>query len=347
LTLKIICLKLEAFKILKFGIAFFPKEDPRIIAHYIKLAENCGFDYAWVTDQFFNRDVFVTLGLVAAKTQKIRLATGVVNPYTRHVAALASATATLDEVSDGRAILGIGAGGIELKSLCLPRKKPLKACRETIQVVKRLLKNETVSYDGEIVKLDKVKISFKAKGKVPIYLGARGPLMFQLAGELADGVVTHGVTENYLKFVLENIGKGTKKTQRNLHEIDVAIWVTGFSITKEPEIMRDVVRLSTAFAIGGTPKKAMEALNLEESTVSGIGEALNKGELTEAANFITDELIGAFSIIGTEGECISVIEKLVKNGVSQVILRPIETEVEETIKNIGRKVIPYFRDLGL
>ena len=171
--------------------------------------------------------------------------------------------------------------------------------------------------------------------------------MFQLAGELADGVVTHGVTENYLKFVLENIGKGTKKTQRNLHEIDVAIWVTGFSITKEPEIMRDVVRLSTAFAIGGTPKKAMEALNLEESTVSGIGEALNKGELTEAANFITDELIGAFSIIGTEDECISVIEKLVKNGASQVILRPIETEVEETIKNIGRKVIPYFRDLGL
>lgn len=345
--MKIICLKLEAFKILKFGIAFFPKEDPRIIAHYIKLAENCGFDYAWVTDQFFNRDVFVTLALAATKTRKIKLGTGVVNPYTRHATVLASSTATLDEVSDGRAILGIGAGGIELNSLRLPRKKPLKACRETIQVVTRLLKNETVSYDGEIVKLDKVKISFKAKGKVPIYLGARGPLMFQLAGELADGVVTHGVTENYLKFVLENIGKGTKKAQRNLHEIDVAIWVTGFSITKEPEIMRDVVRLSTAFAIGGTPKKAMEALNLEESTVSGIGEALNKGELTEAANFITDELIGAFSIIGTEDECMSVIEKLVKNGVSQVILRPIDIEVEESIKNIGGKVIPYFRDLGL
>jgi len=345
--LKIICLKSEVFKILKFGIAFFPKEDPRIIANYIKLAESCGFDYAWVTDQFFNRDVFITLGLVAAKTRKIRLGTGVVNPYTRHVAALASATATLDEVSDGRAILGVGAGGIELNSLRLPRKKPLEACRETIQVVRKLLKNETVSYNGEVIKLDRAKISFKAKGRVPIYLGARGPLMFQLAGELADGVVTHGITENYLKFVLENIEKGTRKTQRSLHEIDVAVWVTGFSITKKPEIMREVVRLSTAFALAGTPKKAMEALNLKERTVSGIAEALRKGELKEAANFITDEVIQAFSIIGSEDECVSAIERLVKNGVTQVIVRPIETEVEESIKNIGKKVIPYFRESGL
>jgi len=83
-------------EILKFGVAFFPKEDPRNIARYIELAENCGFDYAWVTDQFFNRDVFVTLALAATQTRRIELATGVVNPYTRHAAALASATATLD-----------------------------------------------------------------------------------------------------------------------------------------------------------------------------------------------------------------------------------------------------------
>lgn len=332
-------------EILKFGVAFFPKEDPRIIAQYIKLAESCGFDYAWIPDQFFNRDVFVTLSIAAANTKKIKLATGVVNPYTRHVTSLASATATLDEVSDGRAVLGIGAGGIELDPLFLPRKNPLKACRETIQVVTRLLKNETVSYDGEIVKLDKVKISFKAKGRVPVYLGARGPLMFQLAGELTDGVVTHGITDNYLKFVLENIEKGTKRAQRSLPEIDLAIWVTGFSITKEPEKMRDVVRLSTAFALAGTPQKTMEALNLEENTVNGIAEALKKGELISAANLITDKLIGAFSIIGSEDECISVIERLVKNGVSQVIIRPIDIEVEESIKNIGTKVIPYFQSL--
>ena len=330
-------------EILKFGIAFFPKEDPRIIANYIKLAEKCGFDYAWVTDQFFNRDVFVTLALAATQTRRIELATGVVNPYTRHVTALASATATLDEISDGRAILGIGAGGIELDSLCLPRKKPLKACRETIQVVTRLLKNETVTYDGETTKLNGAKISFKAKGIIPIYLGARGPLMFQLAGELADGVVTHGITENYLKFILENIKKGTQKVQRSLHEIDVAIWVTGFSITKEPKIMRDVVRLSTAFAIAGTPKKAMEALHLEERRLSSIAEALKKGQLPQAASLISDELVGAFSIIGNEDECISAIEKLVENGVSQVIIRPIETEFEKSIRNIGRKVIPYFQ----
>jgi len=331
---------------LKLGIAFFPREDSRIIARYIKLAENCGFDYTWVTDQFFNRDVFVTLALAAAKTQKIKLGPGVVNPYTRNVAVLASSAATLDEVSDGRAVLGIGTGGIELNSLCLPRTRPLEACRETIQVVTRLLKNEIVSYDGEVIKLDKARISFKAKGRIPIYLGARGPLMFQLAGELADGVVTHGVTENYLKFVLENIERGIKKAQRSLPEIDVAIWVTGFSITKKPEIMRDVARLSTAFAIAGTPKKAMEALSLEEKTIDGIADALNKGRLTEAANFITDKVIQAFSIIGSEDECISMIEKLAKSGVSQLIIRPIETEVEATIKNMGRRVIPYLRESG-
>jgi 5,10-methylenetetrahydromethanopterin reductase len=169
--------------------------------------------------------------------------------------------------------------------------------------------------------------------------------MFQLGGELADGVVTHGITENYLKFVLENVEKGEEKAQKSPHQTDVAIWVTGFSITKEPEIMKNVVRLSTAFALAGTPKKAMEALNLEERTVNGVAEALIKGELTEAANFITDKVIEAFSIIGSEDECIGAVERLMKNGVSQVIIRPIETEVEAIIKNIGRKIIPYFREL--
>lgn len=328
---------------LRFGIAFFPKEDPRIIAEYIKLAESSGFDYAWVTDQFFYRDVFITLSLAASKTEKIKLCTGVVNPYTRHISALASAAATLNEVSDGRAILGIGAGGIELKSLNLPTKKPLKACRETLQVANMLLNNETVSFDGELIKLDSTRISFKTEGRIPLYLGARGPLMFQLAGELADGAVTHGITENYLKFILKNVEKGRKKGERSLREIDIAAWVTGFSITNKPKIMRDKVRLSTVFAIAGTPKKAMEALNLDEKTVQSIAEALNKGELAQAANFITDEIIQAFSIIGSEDECRRAIGRLRDNGVSQVIIRPIDAEIEDVIMEFGRKIIPHFR----
>ncbi len=328
---------------LKFGIAFFPKEDSRKLARYIKLAEDNGFDYAWVTDQFFNRDVFVTLAYAANKTQKIKLGTGVVNPYTRHVAVLASSVATLDEASDGRAVLGIGAGGIELNSLFLERKAPLKACRETIQVLARLLKNETVSYDGEVIRLEKVRISFKPKGRIPTYLGARGPLMFELAGELADGVVTHGITQEYLKYAGNCVERGAKKVNRNLKEIDLAVWATGFSITEEPEKMKEVVRLSTAFAMAGTPKKAMEALGLEQKTVNGIAEALHKGNHTDAATLITDRLIDAFSIIGDEDECINTIERLAKNGVSQVILRPIDIETEASIRNIGRKVIPHFR----
>ncbi|MFQ6075845.1 MAG: LLM class flavin-dependent oxidoreductase, partial [Candidatus Bathyarchaeia archaeon] len=131
----------------KFGVGLFSDKHTRTLAEYIKLADELGFDYAWVSSQFFNRNAFVTLTYASTITKRIKLGTGVVNPYFRHPSMLAQGAASLNEVSNGRAVLGIGSGMVEgpETSPAYPLEdrlrigKPLKATREAIEIVKGLL----------------------------------------------------------------------------------------------------------------------------------------------------------------------------------------------------------------
>ena len=97
---------------MKFGIEFVPNEDLNKIVERVKLAEEVGFEYAWITDHYNNKNVYETLALIAKETETIKMGTGVTNPYVRSPAISASAIATIDELSDGRATFGIGPGAL-------------------------------------------------------------------------------------------------------------------------------------------------------------------------------------------------------------------------------------------
>src|SRR5512142_1569375 len=126
----------------------------------VELAERVGYGELWYTDQRFWRDAYQGLALAAQHSHALRLGPGVNDPYTRHPATIAMAIATLDEISGGRAQLGLGVGGSGIAEMRLPKDKPVRALREAIELIRAMLTGERVDYDGEIFHLDGGRLGF-------------------------------------------------------------------------------------------------------------------------------------------------------------------------------------------
>src|SRR6266436_5297464 len=142
-----------------------------------RLAEANGYSRVWLADERFYREVYSCLGQLAAHTSSVLLGPCVTDPYTRHPALTAMAIATLDEISGGRATLGIGAGISGFAELGIERRKPACAIRESIELIRALLRGETVDFDGEVIAGDQSRLSFSPpRPAVPIYVASNGPL---------------------------------------------------------------------------------------------------------------------------------------------------------------------------
>jgi 5,10-methylenetetrahydromethanopterin reductase len=154
------------------------------------LSEAVGYQWFWYTDVRFARDCYLGLAAVAARTRHIRLGTGVTDPYSRHPALTACAIATLDEMCGGRAALGIGTGGAGFHELGLERKLPVAAMRETVEIVRGLLRGEAVTLRGKVISLAGGRLNFApARADLPIYFATHGAQVTRLAGQIADGVL--------------------------------------------------------------------------------------------------------------------------------------------------------------
>ena len=174
------------------------------------LAETLGFDRCWVYDEgLATRDLYVTLTAIALSTDTMEIGPGITNPYTRHPAQTAAAIASLDEVSQGRAFLGIGAGGsLTLDPLGLPRPSPLTAVRETIEASRSLWAGGPVDFDGAHLRLRSARLDH-ARSDIEIWLAGRGPKMLTLGGAAADGVMLDFIHRPNVFFAqqLKNFGR--------------------------------------------------------------------------------------------------------------------------------------------
>lgn len=196
-----------------------------------EFADNNGFESFWLAEGRMARDGIVPAAIVASKTSRIKIGTGVVNNKSRNAALMALTFKTLDEVAPGRVILGIGAWWEPLASkVGLPLRKPVTSMREYMSVVQALFRNETVTFDGEFVHMDHVRFdSMYRENKpvpVPIYVGAVGPRMLELSGEIADGVLLDFLLPpSYMTGAKENIGKGIAKRTDGRDSIDMNMMV--------------------------------------------------------------------------------------------------------------------------
>ena len=193
---------------MRFGLRVPACESADRVADLIARAERGGFDYAWVPDtQLLNREVWVTLGVAAARTTRIVLGTNVTNPLTRHATVTASAAATMDELTGGRFILGIGTGESSVRVMGWKTAR-LAQVREYIELMRPLWEGRWVAPDGPSFHLK------HATGRrVPIYIAASRPKLLQMAGEIADGVIkVTGISKAALEYGLANIEIGATRS---------------------------------------------------------------------------------------------------------------------------------------
>ena len=162
-----------------------PGMSPKEIAHLAAVVEDVGFDRLGISDVPSYPDGFQLQTLCALVTKRILIGSLVTNPYSHHPVLLASAAATLQEVSNGRAFLGIGSGA-GLEDIGIAQPKPVVALREAIVIIRDLLAGRTVEHHGHTYTITKAKLIRVPQQHVPLMIGTRSPQTMRLAGELAD-----------------------------------------------------------------------------------------------------------------------------------------------------------------
>ncbi|MHC1576080.1 MAG: 5,10-methylenetetrahydromethanopterin reductase [Methanosarcinaceae archaeon] len=323
-----------------FGIEFVPGDPVLKIAHYAKLAEQQGFDNVWITDHYNNRDVYTTLAVLAINTNSIKLGTGVTNPYTRNAAITASSIGAINEISGGRAILGIGPGDkATFDAMGISWDKPLTTTKENIEALRGFFAGKKVEQDGKVVKFGGAKMAFKT-GDVPIYMGAQGPKMLELSGEVADGVLINASHPKDFEVAMTQIAAGAKKAGRDPKDIDVAAYAC-FSIDKDAAKAKNAAKIVVAFIVAGSPDMVLERHGIDPAAKTDIGAAIAKGDFGALmGGMVSDAMIEAFSICGTPDDCKQRIEELKAIGVTQIVVgSPIGPNKEKSIKLIGKEII--------
>ena len=324
-----------------FGIEFLANETADTLAEMIQFSEENGIEYAWITDHYNNRDSFSLLTYIAARTSTIKLGTGVTNPYTRTAAQLASAIATVDETSGGRAVFGIGPGDkMTFENLGVHWTKPLQTVRETVEVVRRLTLGESVSFDGDVISIKKAKLDLGSRS-VPVYVGAQGPGMLMLAGEIGDGALVNASHPRDFEFAVKLLKEGA--AGRDFSQFDVGAY-TSFSVAGNRDEAVAAARPVVAFITAGSPPDVIKRHGIPEEDYSRLTSAFKDG-FKQAVRAVTDDMISAFSICGTPDDCIRQIHDLTGAGVTQVIPgSPLGPDKKKSIQLIGKEIIPEFKE---
>jgi alkanesulfonate monooxygenase SsuD/methylene tetrahydromethanopterin reductase-like flavin-dependent oxidoreductase (luciferase family) len=188
-----------------------------------QLAEKKGFAATWVAEGR-RGEVFALLSALAMGTRRMRLGAGILPVLIRSPWVVASGAATVDEVSGGRFMLGLGAGhkSVIEDRYGLAYDRPTLRMREVTHIVRRALSGEPVSVEGEIFRLSGAQLSRRpVRSEVPIYIAGTGPRVLELAGEIADGAFLMFPTENSLRTSLQHIGDGAKRVNRDPGQVDI------------------------------------------------------------------------------------------------------------------------------
>jgi 5,10-methylenetetrahydromethanopterin reductase len=298
---------------------------------FARYAEAKGFDAVWQAESRLVREATVPMAAFASVTERIKVGSGVVDCWSRNPARLAATFSTLDDLAPGRVILGIGAWWDPLAAkVGISRAKPLRAMREIVTAVRALLHNETVTMHGEFVHLDGVELDYvyqerRAKD-VPIYLGATGMQMMELAGEICDGVVlNYLVSPDYNRVAMEHLAAGAAKAGRSVDDIDRPQLVV-CSVHEDRATALDMARLMVTQYLGQQPH-IMKASGVPQSLLDRVGEVLTwpaTHEQVEAASkLVPDEIVQMLTASGTADEARAKVAEYLRDGATCPILYPL------------------------
>ena len=325
------------------------------VADFVVEAEKLGLDVCWVAEAW-GADAASALGFLAARTHRILLGSGVLQVGTRSPVLLAQTAITLSNLSGGRFLLGLGASGPQviegLHGLSFSR--PLARVRETVEIVRRVFSGGKISYSGKEFQIPRpggdsvpMRLSTRAEHPIPIYLATLSPAMLRLTGQIADGWLgTSFVPEGAADAYFVHLDEGLAAAGRARADIDVCQGAEVAFASDEDELRGMIADRKTelAFSLGGMGSASTNFYNQAYSrqgwaeVAAEVRERWQRGDREAAAGLVTDEMVLATTLIGTEEMVRARLGVWRDAGVDTVRLYPAGDTTDAKLATLGRAI---------
>ena len=336
------------------GLLLLPSRPARELAALAARAEALGYDDLWLADERFFRDVYACLAACALATRRIRLATGVTDPYSRHPALTAMAIATLDELAGGRAVLGMGAGVSGFRELGIDASRSAVALREAVELIRRLLAGETVTVKGELVSFHGGRLDFTPpRSALPVYVASQRAAGCRVAGRVADGAIMQGcVAEPLVRFFRDAVAEGARKAGRAPEAVELVARIN-VCVADDRRATRDVMRPTIVRSLSAQRPDffTFRTAGLElppalREQVLALPYTHDPLPLRAVAPAVPDEFVDAVTLAGPPDDVARGVVRLVRAGIGQLMVFPLAVDgrIETTIERFAQEVMPRVRE---
>ena len=304
------------------GVGFEEYLDSHAFLNLVRLTDKTNFSSLWIQEGD-QRSSTSLATLALNSTVRVKVGVGVTSPLRRHPQILAIEAATLNEISGGRFILGLGVASSAITNYGL-ETKPLSAMRDTFRIIRGLLSDEPskFSYKGEVFSL-KAPQKRLMMPRVPIYFGGIGPRMLDLAGEVADGLVMTrrgSFSVEYAKYAIERVIKSAKRHKRDSSKIDFLAFFETCISENENSAIQFAKRVLGTYTIPQTPSFVSNLAGIQKNEIMAVKEKYLNGDFAGAIGAVTDEMVDKFAIAGTPSRCLEKLEEFTKIGLKTPIL---------------------------
>jgi probable F420-dependent oxidoreductase len=327
---------------LEFAITFKPDMPPARIVALARQAEEAGFGYSWIFDSHVLwQEPYPLMTLIAINTTAMRMGTCVTNPAVRDATVTASLLATLNRISGGRMDLGIGRGDSSRRVM---GKKPttLERLEETVNVIRDLNAGKKIEYEGR-----EIQMTWATEGVPPVWVAGYGPKALRCAGRIGDGVILQFADPHLIKWCLGFVREGAEEAGRDFSEIRVMsaapVWVSD-DLAKARDQVRWFPALVSNHVVDLVSRYKPE--ELPEELTGFIRDRKGYNYLHHAevgssnAEFVTDDIVDRFAIVGPASEHARRLKELAEVGVTQFNIYLMSGDEEQTVEQYGRDVIP-------
>lgn len=306
-------------------------------------AEELGYGGVWVADSHsVMRGAYEILAVIAARTTSLSLATGVTHTVTRHPAALANSWATLQELSGGRAVCGIGVGESSVRNLGL-RPEKLAVFEDKVRVIRALVRGELVEYDGTEMQMA------WSRTDVPIFMACSGPKSLRLGGKIADGVLFQvGADPRLAQYALDNIQKGAEEAGRNFEDIRLYMRVAT-AVSEDVEAARREIE-GYATVAANTVYRTVPREYFDDQLYEELARLMSEYDYREHASntsrhreFLTDRILDAIGIACSPDDAVQRFQALADLGIEGFVWPANMAESQAYIDTFAEKIIPNIK----
>ncbi|MFF5252648.1 LLM class flavin-dependent oxidoreductase [Streptomyces leeuwenhoekii] len=348
---------------MKFSYAMLPDYPLAESLESIRLADELGFHACYAADETWHKDLWLLFAAAAGRTSRIRLGPSVSPVTLREPTLIAQALATLDELSGGRAEGVLSSGNFGLLAqyrIDWARTRPLSRVKEALHVVRTLLDEGSITFEGEFHAYDGLfTFARPVQERVPLKLGAmRGPKSFEAAGELSDGC-HHALsyTREAYEYAVRHIRIGAERAGRDWQSLDIGAWVV-FATGPDSAAAKDAARSMVGIYASSMPEEQLRRNGVEPGELKPVIEAIAAGDLARGIELTTPEVAERLSVAGTPEECLDKIRReIAPAGVNHVICAltdrtlvraftgrdlPDVADVDTQLRLIHERIMPAF-----